>query len=139
MSIGLDAIQSSKSFHEFRGGAFASVPPVPGVYVVFAPAGSHAFAATRCGGKHKGRDPVVDLGILETKWVEGASLIYIGKANDLRRRLREYAAFGSGRPAGHYGGRYIWQLEGCQDLMVGSKCGSGRSSSPDADGARLHA
>jgi hypothetical protein len=43
---------------------------------------------------------------------------YVGKADRLRRRLRQFADFGAGKPVGHWGGRYLWQLEGSADLAV---------------------
>jgi hypothetical protein len=36
-------------------------------------------------------------------------------------RLREYMDFGSGKPLGHWGGRYVWQLDGSSDLVVAWK------------------
>jgi len=106
------------TFAALRDGGFSSVPPTPGVYAVFA-AGDPAFAEVSCGGHFKGKDPTVPVATLQAKWISDAEVLYVGKANLLNRRLREFAAFGAGRPIGHWGGRYIWQLEGCQDLMVG--------------------
>ena len=49
-------------------------------------------------------------------WVPGARVIYIGKADQLQRRLRQYLDFGAGKPVGHWGGRLIWQLSGSENL-----------------------
>lgn len=76
------------------------------------------FQARSCGGHFKSKDPTVDVETLAAHWVPGASIIYIGKADQLHRRLRQYAQFGAGRPIGHWGGRYIWQIVGCQQLPV---------------------
>jgi excinuclease UvrABC nuclease subunit len=35
--------------------------------------------------------------------VIGAEVVYIGKADNLRRRLREFARFGVSAPIGHWG------------------------------------
>ncbi len=36
----------------------------------------------------------------------------------MRRRLKKYADFGSGKPIGHWGGRHIWQLADSDNLFV---------------------
>lgn len=63
---------------------------------------------------------------LAANWVEGAAVVYIGKADwrkrgkhPLRQRLREFADFGAGRPVAHWGGRLIWQLEDSAELLIG--------------------
>ena len=61
---------------------------------------------------------------LENEWVEGAQIIYIGKAGglafktELNKRLRTYIRFGKGKKAAHGGGRSIWQLADAKDLEV---------------------
>jgi hypothetical protein len=70
------------------------------------------------GGWFKGKDPTVDVSILESNWVNGSDVIYVGKADDLHRRLRQYIDFGAGRPVGHWGGRLIWQLSQSTDLLL---------------------
>ncbi len=90
-----------------------------GVYVVYRPAPTDpVFLATNPGGRFKGRDPTVAVELLADKWVRDAHVIYIGKADRLRVRLRQYARFGAGEPVGHWGGRYIWQLEDSDGSLV---------------------
>lgn len=55
---------------------------------------------------------------LDAEWVHGSTVVYIGKADVLRRRLHQYARFGAGEPVGHWGGRLIWQLADSGDLLV---------------------
>lgn len=94
-------------------------PANGGVYVVYRdPTRPPSYSPTSVGGWFKGRDPTVTADGLAQNWVDLAEIIYIGKANDLRRRLKQYADFGAGQPVGHWGGRLIWQLDGCAAHLV---------------------
>jgi hypothetical protein len=97
-------------------------PKVGGVYVVaraddFMP----YFLDRSCGGWFKDRDPTVSLSVLEANWVPDAEVVYIGKANNIGRRLREFTKFGAGQRIGHWGGRLIWQLGESSRLLVAWK------------------
>ncbi|MEU8520165.1 hypothetical protein [Streptomyces sp. NBC_01216] len=51
----------------------------------------------------------------------GPTVVYIGKAtgqDGLHQRLADYRRHGAGLPAGHWGGRYIWQLVGSDVLLA---------------------
>jgi hypothetical protein len=63
---------------------------------------------------------------LARNWVDDAEVVYIGKADQLRRRLRQFADFGAGKPVGHWGGRLIWQLPNIDQLLVAWKETPGR-------------
>lgn len=107
------------TFAELLDGQLDEAPRVPGAYVVIrASQEAPRFTAKSCGGHFKGRDPTVAETILRSKWVEGCPVVYIGKADVLQRRLREYSRFGRGEPIGHWGGRYIWQLDDTDQLLV---------------------
>lgn len=100
------------------------IPDIRGVYMVVRQIGSQPqFRATGSGGHYKGTDPNVPIEKLRKNWVEETCVLYIGKAGDehsqatLRSRLRQYLQFGAGKPIGHKGGRYIWQLEDAEDLL----------------------
>ncbi len=97
----------------------SSCPRSGGVYVVTY-GGEHParFAERSCGGWFKDRDPSVSPEVLVENWVEGAEVVYIGKADQLRRRLTQFADFGAGKPVGHWGGRLIWQLHDIAALRV---------------------
>lgn len=86
-------------------------PRTGGVYVVHYD-GTHppAFCPQSSGGWFKERDPSVTPDALRSNWVEEAEIVYVGKADDLRRRVRQFADFGTGKPIGHWGGRLIWHL-----------------------------
>ena len=68
------------------------------------------FAERSCGGWFKGKEPTVANAALVANWVENAEVVYIGKADQLKRRQTQFADFGIGKPVGHWGGRLIWQL-----------------------------
>lgn len=95
-----------RTWDELRETSFAEVPRTGGASVVV----RRAVA-----------DPTVPLQRLQAEWLSGAQLLYVGKADDLRRRLRRYADFGAGRPVGHWGGRFVWQLADSDELLVGWK------------------
>jgi hypothetical protein len=89
-----------------------------GVYVVLRDGGKPEFLPANPGGRFKGRDPSITGDALAVNWALGASVVYIGKADNLRRRLREFMRFGAGEPIGHWGGRPIWQLADSGFLLV---------------------
>jgi hypothetical protein len=103
----------------------SACPSAGGVYVITY-AGPANFVERSCGGWFKGKDPTVPSDALLANWVEGAEVVYIGKADQLKRRLRQFADFGAGKPIGHWGGRLIWQLANPQALLVAWKETPGR-------------
>lgn len=109
-------------------GQLGQLTSAAGVYLVFRSGGEPRFLTANPGGRFKGKDPSVSADALVANWVTGAEVLYIGKADDLRRRLREYARFGEGTPIGHWGGRLIWQLEDSAALLVAWKGTPGRVS-----------
>lgn len=95
------------------------VSQMGGVYIVIQAAGAGPnFLDSNPGGRFKDRHPTVNAPALEANWVGGAEVVYIGKADNLRRRLRQFAQFGAGKPIGHWGGRLIWQLARSKELLV---------------------
>ena len=56
--------------------------------------------------------------VLEAKWIGNAQVVYVGKGDNLRRRLTQYADSGARKPIGHWGGRYVWQLADSADLRL---------------------
>lgn len=113
-----------RSFAQLMRSGCAEVPDVSGIYMVVRdPTALPVFSSKSKGGHFKGKDPTVELTILERNWVCGAAVLYIGQAggrgssSTLRKRLKRYLRFGAGQPVGHWGGRLIWQLEDVDSLL----------------------
>lgn len=99
-----------------------NVPRTAGTYVIARTlTGDPKFLEVNPGGRFKCKDPTVAEEVLRVNWVAGAEVVYIGKADELRRRLRQLADFGAGEPVGHWGGRLIWQLAESKNLLVAWK------------------
>jgi hypothetical protein len=97
----------------------AAVPSMLGIYIVVRESAEQAmFLNENPGGRFKSRNPTVPIPTLTEKWVDGCCVLYIGKATNLPSRLRQYRDFGLGKPVGHWGGRYIWQLADARALLV---------------------
>lgn len=115
-----------RGFIPFRTLPVAQVPRRAGVYVVLRlSALPPAFREVSVAGTYKGRAPSVGLDELSAMWIADVPVLYIGKAEfnsassrGLAKRLDEYRRHGLGESIGHWGGRYIWQLEDSDDFVV---------------------
>lgn len=106
-------------FGEVRASA---CPSSGGVYVItYGGSKPLTFSEQSCGGWFKGKDPTASHETLAANWVDDAEVVYIGKADQLKRRLTQFADFGAGKPVGHWGGRLIWQLPRVDQLLVAWK------------------
>jgi len=111
-----------------------AMPTGSGVYaVLYSRSDKPAFLTVSTGGHHKGKDPSVSVAELDSRWVDGPTVVYYGKASasspsrGLRTRFGEFLKFGAGKPVGHWGGRLTWQLPDTGDLIVCWK------ETPDSD------
>lgn len=114
--VAISALQASKC---------RKVPDKPGVYLVLRPDKTPpVFLSRSVGGHFKGKDPTVPIKELEKAWVEGALVLYVGKAGGpgtaptLKRRVFRFMQFGQGKAVAKFGGRYIWQLDHSGSLVV---------------------
>ena len=95
------------------------LPEAPGVYLVMAPKGfTPQFINPGTGGWLEGNDPNVDIAMLESRWVPGCRVLYIGQGTNLRKRVRLLLKFGQRVPVRHRGGRYLWQISNSLDLLL---------------------
>jgi hypothetical protein len=117
VSIDVRDFDGGVSVEQLWKTARKQIPDASGVYVVVRESkGKPEFLKVGTGGYFKGEDPNVPVSELRANWVDGASIVYIGKATSLKSRLSQYLRFGQGKPAGHRGGRYIWQLKDAPQL-----------------------
>ncbi len=111
---------------ELRGGKITEAPSCGGVYVVFHELDTvPTFLVAGTGGWFKGKDPNVDVSTLRGRWLTSTPAVYVGKsdgAEGIRGRLRQYIRFGAGKAIGHWGGRFTWQIENSNKLVVAWRC-----------------
>jgi len=122
-----------------------TVPDVGGVYtVIIKKIGRPDYLLPwGTGGWFKGKNPNISEEKLNKKWIYFKSnenrIIYIGKAGGkkiiatLKSRIRTYIRFGKGDACGHWGGRYIWQIAGSDNLEVYWK----KSNDPEGEEKRM--
>ncbi|MEO7866694.1 MAG: hypothetical protein ABIU54_03550 [Candidatus Eisenbacteria bacterium] len=104
------------------------VPVERGVYVVLRdPEYPVQFRAKSPAGHYRGVDPTLPVEILSKRWIEGATVLYIGVAPGtgvralLQQRIKRTVRFGGGADIAHPGGAALWQLEGSMQLRFAWK------------------
>jgi hypothetical protein len=105
------------------------IPQKPGIFAVLQPGGFEPrFLARSTAGIFKKKDPSLPEAALAAEWVDGADVLYIGKAGPgskgnrgLRRQIQEFVDFGKGKPPGHWDGRLIWQIADAGSLLIAWK------------------
>lgn len=95
-----------------------SVTDQPGVYMVVKNWPGKLFLENTAGINLGERDEKVTPEYLDQQWIENAFVLYIGKAVNLRRRIKQYMDFGSRRSRCHAGGRLIWWILDYHRLLV---------------------
>jgi len=102
-----------------------SISKSKGVYMVlYTTPEPPLFNTVGTGGHFKGRNPNILISELQNNWIDKTQVIYIGKAGGdgksatLHSRLTDYLRFGQGKNVGHWGGRYIYQLNNPGSLVL---------------------
>lgn len=92
-----------KTMGKLIDGAWKQIPAQKGVYVILCESESTPhFLQEGTGGFFKGKNPNVSIAKLNANWVDGTSVVYIGKAGGsgcsatLQKRLGQYLRFGQG-------------------------------------------
>lgn len=117
-----NGFQGFFTIRELRNGRIDGVPKVAGVYAVLRELDTPPmFLDKNPGGRFKRKNPTVSKEKLQSNWIDGVHVIYIGKGNQLQRRIQQYLDFGAGMPIGHWGGRLIWQIENSDDFIIAWK------------------
>lgn len=113
-----------KTFYELMRDQ-SSIPEDKGIYfVLYFGEGKPEFRETGTGGHYNGKDPNVSLEKLNNAWVENTIVLYIGQAGGncsqetLNSRITTYLQFGQEKKVAHRGGRYIWQIENSDELVI---------------------
>lgn len=107
------------------GNACCNVPKEAGVYMVLLPdvTDQPTFCVPGKGAVANNVKPQT-VEELQSRWVRGTRILYIGKAGGpqykttLKARLQAYMRYGNDIKAAHRGGRSIWQLENIKDCLV---------------------
>lgn len=116
--LNVDKYDGGFSVKELYECSCAQIPSDSGIYIVRRISQNiPIFLKEGTGGFFKNKNPNVPLDVLEDNWVLNAEILYIGKAKNLKERIRQYVKFGYGYKIGHQGGRYIWQLQDSQALV----------------------
>jgi len=105
-----------------------AVPKENGVYVMVRETPDPpCFLPRGTGAVWRGQDPNVKAEVLESAWVPGSIVLYVGRAagtgvrGKLQQRVKRWLRFGQGRSVAHRGGRYVWQLADAYELPVAWK------------------
>ena len=106
-------------------GKLYSIPAESGIYKIYMPSDFEIVisSGTDAVNTYKGRSLLYPTEKLEDKWsviqkADKEGILYIGKADDLRKRITELIEYGYGKPVPHRGGRAVWQLENNKKLLI---------------------
>lgn len=114
--------QGFKTIEELKKSNYYEIPENKGVYIILFKGKYPVFLEKSSAGRYKRKNPTVSIEKLSANWIKNEEIIYIGKAGkNIRKRIKQYVEFGSGKPVGHWGGRYIWQIKNPEELVVAWK------------------
>jgi excinuclease UvrABC nuclease subunit len=113
---------------DFSSETICKIPSSSGVYFVFRPhRNKPKFLRKSTGRWFRGKDPSISKKELMQYWdsasniLDKTDVLYVGKAKNLRERIKRYWKFGEGKPVAHWGGRYIWQIKYSKNFLLAWK------------------
>ncbi|WP_257120648.1 hypothetical protein [Porphyromonas gingivalis] len=114
-----DGFKGFESVKKLRKNS-SRIPQDKGVYLVLKPQDMDVkFLETGTGGHFKDKDPNVSIDKLKAKWIEDTLVLYVGRTGrTLYERINELLRFGQGENIGHWGGRYLWQINHSEELVI---------------------
>ena len=140
--ISLDGFSEPVSIGTLHETRCSAVPQDPGIYLIERDSdGVPEFLQKSTGGAFKKKDPSCLPEFVRDKWVQGARVVYVGKAagrKGLQRRLDDLVAFGYGKAVGHWGGRLLWHLPEREKLLVRWRTCSASEADPAETAAIAH-
>src|SRR5258707_5146329 len=120
--ISLDGFSEPVSVGSLRETRCSAVSQGSGIYlIVRASDCMPEFLGKSTGGAFKKREPSCLPEFVGENWVQGAHVVYVGKAagrKGLQRWLDDLVAFGYGKAVGHWGARLLWHLPEKEKLLV---------------------
>jgi hypothetical protein len=116
-------------FRSFDSLEIIRVPQGTGVFAVLRPNEFEPhFLKRSTAGVFKKKIPTLPADAIWAEWVDGADILYIGKAGSgskgnrgLRIQIKEFLDFGRGLPPGQWDSRLIWQLTHTDELILAWK------------------
>lgn len=127
----LNNFTNSRTIKELKSENFDwnTISNAKGIYiVVYNNIDNPSYLSKGLGGFFKKMNPNVPVETLKHNWVNfkpgDDNIVYIGKAGGgntrsiLKKRIKAYINFGTGKSSPHWGGRYIWQLANSDNLKI---------------------
>lgn len=105
----------------FSPATWKDIDKEPGIYIVYWPEPTPVEFQHHAGEARYVMPTAV--GDLKTKWQricaqKPTDILYIGKAVDIRKRVRVLARFGVGKSSKHRGGEWLWQVADIEKAKI---------------------
>ena len=113
----------------FHSNGYNEIPTKKGIYIVKIPGDFTVkfLDKTTAITDFESKKLLYDIEILKNKYsgLQDKNILYIGKAackKGLRQRISQFINYGYNEGKIHRGGRAIWQIENCEQLVVDFYC-----------------
>ena len=112
----------SVTVEELHENGYKDIPTMGGVYIVKAPENFSVEITnnTTAIKNHEGKNLLYNKEFLEEKYskVIDKSILYYGKATNLRNRISALVKYGYNECKNHRGGKALWQLKNSSKLII---------------------